>query len=62
MMYVFTDDQEIKKNGQRNFSSPRFFLAEPVVVLANTISGQITFNDTLFELAGKSLFVRFNAF
>ncbi|KAF7428308.1 hypothetical protein PC9H_007529 [Pleurotus ostreatus] len=38
MMYVFTNDQEIKKN-----------------VLANTISGQITFNDTLSELAVKEL-------
>ncbi|KAL4266026.1 Aldehyde dehydrogenase [Pleurotus pulmonarius] len=38
MMYVFTDDQEIKKN-----------------VLANTISGQITFNDTLSELSVAEL-------
>ncbi|KAF9501947.1 aldehyde dehydrogenase [Pleurotus eryngii] len=37
MMSVFTDHQEIKKNGHQEFSSPRFFFAEPAVVLANTI-------------------------
>lgn len=56
MLYVFTDDPKLKKNGKFiACSRTDFSYIDFVAVLANTLSGNIAFNDTFQALSGKLL-------